>query len=225
MTLSAKNLSDNDIQQSVADHLAWDSRLDESNIRVTAQDGIITLTGSVSTYPQRQAARFDALACPGVQQVENLLTVDHPTAHPRPDDTEITSNIVTLLRWRPQLDITDIGIYVNNGNVRLTGTVNAYWKKLRVEELTSTVTGVREIVNELAVVPTEQVLDQALADTITARYEKDPFMDNQTIDIIVNNGVVTLNGTVSSVDEYLRARDIVNELEGVTQVNNKLVIR
>jgi osmotically-inducible protein OsmY len=50
--------------------------IDSSNVRADVTGGIVTLTGKVRTWAERQDAETAALSCPGVVQVNNKIEVD-----------------------------------------------------------------------------------------------------------------------------------------------------
>jgi BON domain len=68
----------------------------------------------------------------------------------RPDET-LAGEIHEILTNDPELDSTDIEVEVVGGAVTLMGTVNSSDAKLLAEELTESVTGVREVHNRLRV--------------------------------------------------------------------------
>jgi hypothetical protein len=63
------------IQDDVNDRLTWHSGIDATDIHVSVNDGMVTLTGSVDTRPDKRLARDIADAVPGVWDVDNQLTV------------------------------------------------------------------------------------------------------------------------------------------------------
>lgn len=68
--LDTAGLSD-DIQHALHRSLLFD----EENVHVTAQDGRVTLTGTVGSWQERQTAASTAWAAPGARSVENDLIV------------------------------------------------------------------------------------------------------------------------------------------------------
>ena len=49
--------SDRDLKQRILRELKWDSRIDWASINVEVNDGVVTLTGAVSSYAQKIAAQ------------------------------------------------------------------------------------------------------------------------------------------------------------------------
>jgi osmotically-inducible protein OsmY len=217
-------MSDERIKKDLVDQLYWDDRIDASQVQVDVSDGKVTLTGSVPTYTARQAAESDGYTVLGVRYVENQLEVRYPEATSRLTDDEISVNIKSLLLWSPDVDATHISVDVASGLVTLDGSVDAYWKKQRVEELASSVMGVTQIINNLAVVPSERVTDQVIAESIGPALERDGRINVNTVGVEVDDGKVTLTGTVHSWTTYRAVEDIARFTPGVLEVRNDLII-
>jgi hypothetical protein len=71
-----------------------------------------------------------------------------PRGFTRPDD-RIKEDLCERLTDHPDLDATDIEIKVHNGEVVLTGTVNERWSKRMAEDLAESVTGVKQVQNQI----------------------------------------------------------------------------
>src|SRR5919108_3737404 len=151
----ARVRNDEFIAKEVFDSMYWDSRVDASKVSVKVDNGIVTLSGTVPSYSSRAAASEDAWLITGVRDVENQLKVDFRTTVP--SDEEIASNIQDQFRWDNDLYPYDIQVTVLTGWVTLEGTVDAFWKKVRAEDLAFSMRGVLGLTNKIAVVPTQTV--------------------------------------------------------------------
>ena len=56
--------SDEHIHQEVLRELRWDSRVDETEVGVEVDQGVVTLTGTVASYPKKLAAQAAAHRVP-----------------------------------------------------------------------------------------------------------------------------------------------------------------
>lgn len=54
--------SDEQIKDDVINELTWDQRLDSTNVKVQAKDGIVTLTGTVPHYMEKRSAEQAAVS-------------------------------------------------------------------------------------------------------------------------------------------------------------------
>ncbi len=217
--------TDEEIKKDVVDQLYWDGRVDASDVRVEVTEGTVTLSGTVPNYTAYDGADEDAWAMAGVKYVRNELTIKFPPGTEVPTDIDIRANIENVLLWQPDIDSTNIDVAVENGWVTLKGSVHAFWQKVRAEELILSLSGVLGLTNELAVVPTEKFVDKAIADSIEAALDRDFNVDADLIDVRVENGKVTLTGSVPSLPAFRAVKRIVESTPGVLMVENELIIR
>ena len=216
--------SDEQIKKDVVDELYWDTRIDASKVNVSVNDGIVTLTGEVSTYGDILEARWAALRMEGVVDVIDSLEVQYLTPPALPSDLEIQERATNLIVWDPDIDETKLTITVLNGVVTLEGAVDVSWKKPFVEEKVSRIRGIIGIENNLAVVPSMKITDQAIGEDIMDAFDRDFMIDPGKITATVNNGVVTLSGSVPNWTAYRLAEDDAFYTSGVIDVNNKLIV-
>jgi osmotically-inducible protein OsmY len=217
-------VADEDIKRDAVDQLYWDSRIDASDVTVSVDGGIVTLSGTVSTPDERRAAVGDVRAIAGVLRVNDELSVRHPEGLPLPDDTEILNNVESILSASASVDASSVRVSVDAGMVTLEGTVNTYWHRAECEEMALGVWGVVEVENDLAVVPTEDVEDKAIAEDIIAALERSAQVDAEDITVEVDNGVVTLEGTVPDWAAQEMVRDAARYTRGVRQINDELAV-
>ena len=75
-------------------------------------------------------------------------------------DSEIRSNIERAFTSDNELYPFDLNVTVGAGWVTLEGTVDAFWKKVRAEDLALGMRGVINLTNKIAVVPTQTIADE-----------------------------------------------------------------
>jgi osmotically-inducible protein OsmY len=218
-----ENRTDEQIKKDIVDHLAWDSRVDASKVKVEVNRGNVVLSGTVSSYPSRNIAYKDSLAVQGVMDVRNDIEVSY--ALPGPPDEEIRENARRVLDELARLDMDRIDVSVENGLVTVQGPCRSYWTKERAEEMASLVTGVTGIRNRLSVVPTEDLVDDAIAESIVAALDRNSEVEAGTVTVTVENGKVTLSGTVPT----RHVRDVVYHTAlyttGVVHIEDLLNVR
>ncbi|MGV2829598.1 BON domain-containing protein [Myxosarcina sp. GI1(2024)] len=189
-------MTNEEIKTRVVEHLHWDDRVDASDVAVTVDAGKAQLSGTVPSYRAKMAAQEDARTVLGIRRIENQLQVQLPPTITAPSDSDIVSNVKSALVWNPDIDYTKIEVNVVGGVVTLRGTVDAYWKKFQAEDDAYWVIGVIGLNNELAIVPTEQWSDEAIARNIEAALERNVNVDVNDITVEVDNGRVILSGVV-----------------------------
>ncbi len=214
--------SDEQIKKDIVDELYWDSRIDASEVTVTVKNGVVTLEGTVPTYADLSAARSAAWRMEGVTNVTDHLTVRHISPPALPTDDEIRTAVENTLAWEPAIHEGDIRVSVANGVVTLEGTVETYWKKPYAENRVSGIRGILGIENKLAVVPSKKVEDEVVAQDVVAALDRDVLVDTEMVHVTVNDGVVTLSGTVPGWASRRAAEDDAALTVGVVGVRNEL---
>lgn len=212
------------IRRLVLDQLSWDSRIDSKNITVEVTDHKVTLFGKVHSYRERQAAQADVWLIPGVGSVDNRLSIEHPEGFKALSDDKIAWDVKGALAVISTIDNTAIQVAVKNGVIFLSGSVDEYWKKKRIEEIAYDVPGVYEIVNTVNVVPTKLPFDQALALDIMNALSRSGKFNPESVNVEVSGGRVILKGRVPDWETYSFAHNVVKYTHGVTDLVNELVI-
>ncbi len=217
------NRTDASIHEDVVDTLSWDSRVDASKITVTVDRGIVTLAGSVPSTSSKAAAAEDAWVVAGVREIKNQLKVNF--REEVPPDNEIKSNIEHAFTSDNELYPFDLSVTVEDGWVTLEGTVDAFWKKVRAEDLALSTRGAIDLTNKIVVVPTQTVADESLAETIIHALDRNIYVNVDDIDVTVENGTVTLTGAVPTRTAKRAAHDVARFTLGVREVKDRITVR
>ncbi len=217
--------TDDEIKRVVIDQLNWDYRIGTSEIEVNVYNGEVTLEGMVPSYNAKQAAEADVLQVPGVIKVNDKLVIKFPTNLTVPSDSEIQMRVLNRFLWNPIIEASSVNVRVDRGNVILHGTVDAYWKKIRAEEIAYDIAGVVHVSNELVVVPTHEYSDKAIAEDIMAALQRNFDLTSQRIELDVDNGKVTLSGVVDSMRDMYSIYRIARFTRGVRDVINLLKVQ
>jgi len=137
--------------------LALSKRVSALEVNVDTRNGVATLRGKVPSLEVRELAGEIAVGTSGVREVRNLLTVD-PAARPDGDrerlaarvkELEQQTAIVETLQEHPEMDGSKIKVRVVGGVITLDGTVTSSEQKWRAEQIASSLSGAREVRNNL----------------------------------------------------------------------------
>jgi osmotically-inducible protein OsmY len=143
-------------------------------------------------------------------------------------DREIQKNVMEELEWEPRVDAAHIAVSVNNGIVTLGGRVSSYLEKSAAEKAAKRVYGVKAVVNDIDVRPSdddEQPTDEDIARAAIDALKWNPFVPSKNIKVTVSHGWVTLEGEVRWRFQKEAAEDDVAALAGVRGVNNRIVVK
>jgi osmotically-inducible protein OsmY len=214
--------TDENIKKDVIDRLYWDSRVNAGDITVKVNGGDVTLEGFVSSYYALACAYDNAICVPGVTRVNNRIAVRSPVTESAPTDERIETQITGTFATDPDIHTDDIRVHVDQGVVTLEGFVDSFWKKEYAEYLVSRRWGVTGIKNELAVVLTSEVGDQEIANQVMSALGRIAIIDAEKVDVVVEEGTVTMTGEVSSPLARRVANQAALYTAGVKGINDNL---
>lgn len=213
-------VSDSGLQQAVLDELKWEPSVNAAHIGVTAKDGVVTLTGDVSSYTEKLAAERAARRVYGVKGVAEDIKVRYVSG--KIDDTDIAQSALRALSWDIEVPSNKVTVEVEDGWVTLKGTVDWNFQREAAEADVRKLKGVIGVANEIAIKPSVRASD--VRDQIKAALKRNAAIEADNISIVVDGGKVTLSGTVESWDEDSIARNTAWSAPGVTEVVDELAI-
>ncbi len=212
--------TDMQLREDVEEELQWEPIVCPTDIGVIVKDGIVTLTGKVSTFPEKWEAQKAAQRISGVKAVVNEIEVKLTTSCRR-EDEEIAKAATNALEWNIALPAY-LQVAVHDGWVTLNGKVNWQYQKRLAEDTVRWLTGVRGVTNAITV--KSRVAPSVIKAKIEAAILRNAFLDSKGIQVKADDGKVTLEGTVYSWLEKEQAEDAAWSAPGVTEVDNKLVV-
>ena len=115
-------MTDTELQRDVLDELKWEPSVNAAHIGVSVKDGIVTLSGHVSSYAEKYAAERAAKRVYGVKAVANELDVKLPGSSQRTDE-DIAAAAVNALKSNISVPADKIKVTVSKGWVKLEGEV------------------------------------------------------------------------------------------------------
>jgi osmotically-inducible protein OsmY len=140
------------IEDAVKDALVLDPRIsDPEQVAVAAEDGMVTLRGTVGSFSQRRAATDDAGEIVGVYDVYDELDV-RLLNESRRDDADIRGIALQILMWDFEVPADLIDVKVSDGWVTLTGDVSYQFESNAAFEDVAGLLGVLGVTNKIRVI-------------------------------------------------------------------------
>jgi len=218
---------DQQIQQTVSEKIHNAKQL--QSVSSSVEDGIVTLTGTVGLYQDKLDAAKKIKKLAKVSGVRNDILVTGETV----PDAQLQQKLARKLAY-DRVGYYDnafnyFAIGVKDGVVTLSG--DTVWDVPRDSALAimARMPGVKDVVNDVKVLPVSNFDDSIRArtaraiyrDSVLGRYASDPV---DPIRIVVDNGHVTLYGTVERTMDKTIAGIRAGSVQGAFSVENKLVV-
>jgi osmotically-inducible protein OsmY len=201
--------------------LKWDPRVDQEEVGVSVDDGIVTLSGRIGSYAKRTAAEECAHHVHGVKAVVNDLEVHLLTDAVR-DDVELAHAIVEALKWNAHVPNEALDVTVHEGWVTLKGTLDYRYQEEEIERIVRNMMGVRGLTSLIQTRPPLKPRD--VRKQIEAALVRSAQVDARHISVEVDGPKVILKGSVRTTAELHDARRAAWSAPGVEEVENRIVV-
>jgi osmotically-inducible protein OsmY len=210
-----KPVDDQSITYAVENEFLFRKGVSPNFINVSTSQGIVTLSGSVDNLLAKDRAVKIAESVRHVRAVIDKLSVT-PTWRP---DEDIRKDVQTALHLDPVTESDQITVAVKNAAVTLSGSVGSWPEAQLARRIAMRVKGAKQVTNEIAINYRMKRTDEEIAADIKSALRWDIWLNGEFIDVHVNNGQVTLIGTVGSAAAKTRA---VSDawVNGVTAVDD-----
>jgi osmotically-inducible protein OsmY len=230
-----------DIYRCIQNALTEAPALNGDTINAGVQGGFVTLSGTVTSWPERHLAGLLTEGVPGVKGIDNKLRVVYGI--PR-SDARIRADIQSRIRWDPCLITPELQVEVSRGGVRLKGFVESDSALAHVYQ-DGWVNGVNSVdVSGIEIVPSVRVAmnhsgaesgsgvagagrltDAELQAAIARACYYDPLLRPDHLNVRVENGVATLRGNVANLQAKDAAQELAQDFAGPGQVQDLIQIQ
>lgn len=213
--------SDAQLKKDVVEELAWEPSINAIAVGVAVKDGVVTLSGHLNTYAEKNSIERAVGRVSGVRAVAVELDVKLDPDHKK-SDSEIAAAAESALKWQSLLPVDRIRVKVEKGFITLSGEVDWDYQRRNAEKTVRSLIGVVGVYNTITLKPSvmpsnvEARISQALT-----RHAQD---EAKNIHVSVQGSTVTLRG---KVDSWIERNAVINAAwaaPGVTLVKNEMVV-
>ena len=211
-----------DVRAAVEKELSFDPMVDSGDIAVMNINGDVTLTGTVPSYPQYQAAAAGAKRVAGVTGVHNHLEVVLPDSSYR-DDVKLATAANNALTQNVTVPDGVEATADEDGNVTLTGAVSFGTQRAAAEKAVAGLVGVRSVSDDIEIVYGTDPVDIDLH--VQEALDRSALVDDGSrVGTDTKGGIITLTGHVRTWAEHDAVVEAAWMAVGVIDVNDDIQV-
>jgi len=190
-------------------------------IAVSADDGKITLRGTVGSLREKREAKKGTERVFGVISVDNQLQVRLMNDAKRAD-ADLRGDVLQALMLDSLVPKT-VDAKVKDGFVTLTGTANRHYERDEAEFVASNIAGALDVIDEIEL---ESPMPNGgdVKESITNAFKRNAALDADDLRVSTDDGTVTLKGAVSSWAAHDEAIGAAWAAPGVRSVRDDLTV-
>lgn len=212
-------MSDRTLKQAIEDELEWEPSINAEHIGVTAEDGVVTLTGHVGSYAEKFTAEKAAKRVKGVRAIAQEIEIRFPNDKKTSDD-QIAKRALDIIAWDSTIPKDKVQVRVQDGFVTLSGQVNWQYQRADAEYAVRKLAGIKGFFNAIQVKPKVQASD--VKQRIENALKRNADLEASSIKVSVLNGRVTLDGKVKALYERDLAERTAWSAPGVISVEDHI---
>lgn len=140
---------------------------------------------------------------------------------------ETQKKIIDQLLMDSRIDVRTIAVEVNDETVQLTGTVPSLAALTAAENAARSIEVIKNVVNKIKIrYPGDMDIpdDSSIASNVQNAITLDRNIKSDLVKVEVNDGVVTLYGSVDSYWNKVRCQEVISSIPGVNQIINRLTV-
>ena len=232
--------TDDQIESTAKRTYVFKTYLKDDNIKLQANEGVVTLTGTVSDTSHKSLAGETVAGLSGVKSVDNKL-VEKNGAPAAKSDAWLITKVKTTLLFHKNVNATGTEVTSQDGIITLRGHASSTAQKDLTSEYAMDVEGVKNVKNEMSVAiasiktttPATTTKLDTVVDSIddasvtgmvkaTLLSHRSTSAINTTVD--TKDGVVTLGGKAKTAAEKDLAGKFAGDVNGVTKIVNNMTV-
>jgi osmotically-inducible protein OsmY len=213
--------SDEELQAEVQNEFAWEPLLNGNGIHIRIKQGVIFLSGVVTSLLKKRTAERAAARVVGTKNIRNELKVVLSDSDKKSDE-EIQSFFQFALKGFVLTQHEQITVQVQEGCVLLSGQVEWDIHKQSAERIAESLVGVLNVINSIEVV--QGKLKAEVEKQIQAAFYRHAAFDLRKIEVESEGGRIYLTGEVRSGSKKRDAENAAWATNGVKEVISYLTI-
>ena len=140
------NKTDSEVKRDVINELSWDPSINATQVKVSADNGVVTLRGSVPHYIEKMSAEHSAQRVGGVKAVADELEVKGVFDK---TDEEIARAAINAMDWNYSVP-EEVKVSVDNGWITLSGEAEWDYQRNAAVDSVSELLGVSGVTNDIS---------------------------------------------------------------------------
>ncbi len=223
---------DDQIETSAGNLYVFKTFLKGDDVKIQSENGVVTLTGTVSNKPRKVLAEETMASMVGVSSVKNELKIEGEDAVEKADFW-LASNVKSVLLVHRSVSGIATEVTAEKGVVTLRGEADNEAQKQLATQYAKDVDGVDEVNNEMTVAAVPKKAPETMGEkiddaSITAQIKFSLLFHRSTrvlkTQVKTEGGKVTLSGMAKNAEEKDLVTKLVNDINGVTEVNNQMTV-
>jgi osmotically-inducible protein OsmY len=214
-------MNDLSLRKNILAELEFRPDINPANIGVTVENGIVTLSGHVTTYAQKLATERAVKVMKGVRAIAEEIEV-RPVGEDHVTDDMIAARAANIITWTTNAPEGSIKVTVRAGWVELEGQTDWQFERDSILRAVHKLTGVVGVTNKLTLRPRLDVRN--IKGRIEEALKRNAEIDAGQIQVNVDGDVVRLRGNI----HLLHERDIIERaawaVPGVSKVEDYLMV-
>jgi osmotically-inducible protein OsmY len=205
----------------------------EDHVKVKAEDGVVTLTGTVQDKDDKALAEDTVENLPGVTHVKNEIKIK--SDYPEHSDGWMALKIRGRLLVKANVSATATKVAVQDGVVTLTGTADNQAQKDLTAIYAKEIDGVKSVKNEIVVkatgdaATTRETMGEKIDDASITTQLKYALLTHKATSALKTkvktiDGVVIITGEAKSDAEKSLVTKLASDVRGVRSVNNEMIV-
>lgn len=203
----------------------------EDQVKVKANDGVVTLSGSVQDSRARDLAADTVENLPGVASVNNEIKLK--SAYPEHSDAWMAFKIRSRLLVKSNVSASSTTVTVQDGAVTLRGTADNIAQKELTEVYAKEIDNVKSVKNDIVVKEKPamgETTGEKIDDASITSQVKFALLDHKgthslKTKVTTSDGVIVITGEAGSDAEKSLVTKLAQDVRGVKSVKNEMTVK